>query len=363
MQELCGMVDQLRQQTEETLTGSRSATPNLQLAGAKPGAPPPQEKIYVYAPRETKCPRFSGELRGQGSGIEDWIVEVRKALLGRPWTPVEQVTWVCDLLDGEAKREVAFSIDLEDTSVDAVLNVLLEHFGCDQTYVAIQRQFFHRQQGEKESLREFTQALTTLLQQLQQKDPRLVPYPDMVLRDTFVENLFNTKLHQELSQTLRNHPEQTFREIRDLALQWERRQTALGIARPRTHPSDPPPRITSTQATVEMQSVHTVSEELRECREALKKQQQQLDEILQRLATPPSEPRGRFAPSGYRPPRQRPPLPFRPDGTPICLRCHEAGHFARQCPTLLPQQAPTPALPRAQVQTVAPTENEDPPTQ
>ena len=362
MQELCDMVDHLRQQTEETLMGSRTATPILPQEEAVPTVPPTQERIYVYAPRETKCPRFSGELKGQGSGVEDWITEVRKALLGRPWTPAEQVTWVCDLLDGEAKREVAFSLDLEGASLDAIFDILLEHFGCDQTYIAIQRQFFHRQQGEKESLREFTQALTTLLNQLQQKDHRLVPFPDMILRDTFVENLFNTKLHQELSQTLRNHPERTFREIRDLALQWERRQVALDATRPRVSPAIPTSRQGNSLAKVDTQSAHSVSNELQECREALRKQQQQLDLILQRLATPLTDPRER-PPPGYHASGQRPPLPFCPDGTPICLRCHEPGHIARRCPNVTSRQTPAPPRPRTQAQTATPAENENPPMQ
>ena len=296
MQELCEMVGQLREQSEGAPGASNRPTPcpsraGAPLAGSFPHPPVP-DRIYVYAPREAKCARFSGEQRDKGRGIEDWITDVRKALVGQPLTPAEQVTWVCDLLDGEAKREVTFSLDLDNTQVEAVFEVLLEHFGCDQTYVAIQRQFFHRRQGEKESLREFTQALVALLQQLQQKAPRLVPLPDMVLRDTFVENIFNTKLHQELTQVLRTHPDQSFREVRDLALRWERRQAALGVARPRAPPSNPPPpQGTSQQATIETQSTQQVSQELQECREALKRQQQQLDLILQRLSTSAPPPR------------------------------------------------------------------------
>ena len=357
------MVDRLQQQTAESLAGSRSATPLLLREEAGPAAPSAQERIYVYAPRETKCSRFSGELKEQGSGIEDWIVEVRKALIGQPWTPAEQVTWVYNLLDGEAKREVDFSIEIDGASLEAIFSILLEHFGCDQTYIAIQRQFFHRQQGEKESLREFTQALTTLLQQLQQKDPRLVPFPDMVLRDTFVENIFNTKLHQELSQILRTHPDRSFREVREFALQWERRQVALGIARPKNPTAAPPTRAAQQQATVEGQSVQHVSKELHECREALQKQQQQLDLILQRLATPIVAPQESLA-TIYRPQSgRRPPLPFQPDGTPICLRCHEPGHIARHCPLLVPRHAPPSAQSRAQVQPAPPAENDAPPMQ
>ena len=187
--------------------GSRPTTPSLHPPSTAPhNLAPTPERVYVYAPRDTKCSRFSGDRTRGSSRVEEWIQDVRKALVGQPLTPAEQVTWVVDLLDGEAKREVAFSVDIECAQLDTVFTVLLEHFGCDQTYIAIQRQFFHRRQGERESIREFTHALVTLLEQLQTKDPRVVPLPDMVLRDTFVENICDTKLHQELTQVLRNHP-------------------------------------------------------------------------------------------------------------------------------------------------------------
>ena len=347
---------QLRRQTEMLLAGDNLALSpgpsQRDPTPTPPAAPPPPERIYVYAPRENKCPRFSGDCNGQDSTIEDWVKEVRKALAGQPLSPLEQVTWVYDLLDGEAKREVTFSIDLECARVEEIFAVLLDHFGCDQTYVAIQRQFFHRRQGEKETLREFTQALATLLQQLQTKDPRVVPLPDMVLRDTFIENIFSSKLHQELTQVLRAHPDHSFREIRDVAT-WERRQAALGAARPPTAAHVSSLSTATPVGTVEVQTAQPISREIQECREAIQKQQAQLDLILQHLATPASVPWTTPTP---RPSQRRRPLPFQPDGTPICLKCGEPGHYARHCERSRPSRQYTaaqadprgPATPRAE---------------
>ena len=339
------MAEQLRsesrllcQQAEALVAGTgHAATPDCSLPGTppRPPAPPPvPERIYVYAPRENKCSRFSGERLNSTASAEDWVKEARKALVGQPLTPAEQVTWVCDLLDGEAKREVTFSLDLEQVHVNDVFAVLLEHFGCDQPYVALQRQFFQRQQGKTESLREFAQVLVTLLQQLQKKDERMVPLPDLVLRDTFVENLRNIKLHQELVQVIRTHPNQTFREIRDLALRWERRQLALGATRaPTPSPSDQTPA-TSRTVTTDTHVAPQTCPEFQEFRETLQKQQAQLDMIMQKLTTSASAPWVAPPPLLPRPPRQRP-LPFQPDGTPICLRCGEPGHMIRRCPRML----------------------------
>ena len=328
--------------TTAPLTPRAASNPQHEPPRTRPSTPPP-ERIYVYAPREVKCSRFAGERKGTDPNIEDWIKEVRRALVGQPYTAAEQAQWVCALLDGEAKREVTFSLDTDTTSVEAIFSVLLEHFGCDQNYVAIQRQFFHRRQGSTESIREFTQALVALLEQLQQKDSRVVPLPDMVLRDTFIENIYNTRLHQELTQVLRAHPDRTFREIRDTALQWERRQAALSAARPSTTSKTPTIQAQAHVVTADSQATQATSTELQECREALRRQQQQLDLILQRLATPPPPHRPLpLLPIPRAPPR-RPPLPFQADGTPICLRCHEPGHLARHCPQL--DSRPSPARP------------------
>lgn len=322
----------------------------------RPATPPP-ERVYVYAPRELKCSRFSGDRHSEGQGIEDWIKEVRRTLVGQPFTPAEQVQWVCALLDGEAKREVAFSLDSDPASIETIFSVLREHFGCDQTYIAIQQQFFHRRQGSNESIREFTHALVTLLEQLQQKDSRVIPLPDMVLRDTFIENIYHTRLHQELTQVRRAHPDRTFRDIREVALHWERRQATLSATRP--HPTTGAP-VTQTQThlvSAESQAAQATSSELREYREALRRQQQQLDLILQRLpAIPAPAPLPSLLPAP-RSNQRRPPLPFQPDGTPICLRCHEPGHIARYCPQPSMRPPPTRPPPPAGPSNTQPAEN------
>lgn len=357
----------LRQRTEELLVGTdHTPSPAATPPGSppRPVAPPPlPERVYVYAPRENKCPRFSGDRQSYAGPTEDWIQEVRKALVGQPLTPNEQVTWVYDLLDGEAKREVTFSLNLEQVCVEDIFSTLLEHFGCDQSYVAIQQQFFHRRQGEKESLREFTQALVALLQQLQKKDPRVVPLPDMVLRDTFVENLFNIKLHQELTQVLRTHPNHTFREIRDIALKWERRQVALGATRPRPTPRDDPVPVATRTIAVDTPPTPVLCKELEELRETLKNQQRQIDMILQKLNTSVSATWDAPPPLLPRPgPRTRP-LPFQSDGTPICLRCREPGHMARYCPRATGAQRPTVAAIITHAPTTSAAENSTPTAQ
>lgn len=69
------------------------------------------------------------------------------------------------------------------------------------------------------------------------------------------------------------------------------------------------------------------SDELSELKDCLRRQQAQLDTILQQLASARSAPPQTRGPSG--PPRR--PYRFQPDGRPICLRCDQPGHIARFC--------------------------------
>lgn len=291
---------------------------------------PAPERVYVYAPRERKCPRFSGVMVQDGLTVEDWVEEARKSLSVRQTSPAEQAAFLCDLLDGEAKREVKFG-SLEDRSnPDSIFTILLDNFGCDQTYVTLQRQFFQRRQQDNESIREFSHALLHLMELLKGKDPRGVSHPELVVRDTFIENVRDAKLQRELAHLVRQNPNQSFTEVRNAAIKWEKRGPPTSTHRARAYSCD------SHASGVDYGEVDTnaisvnPSDELGDLKECLRKQQAQLDAILKHLGPFSSVPNyinPQDFPNGNRPK----PYKFQPDGKPICMRCNRPGHIARFC--------------------------------
>ena len=291
------------------------------------GPNPAPERVYIYAPRERKCPRFSGSTAQGNMSVEEWVEEARKSLSLQQTPLIEQAAFICDLLDGEAKREVKFSAPDDRASPEAIFTILMNNFGCDQTYVTLQKQFFQRQQREHESIREFAHSLLELLNLLKNKDPRGVPNPDMVIRDTFVENVRDTKLQRELAHLVRQHPSHSFKDIREAAIKWEKRRPILPRARAYScdsHTSE------SVEETADTHAITARPEELKELKECFRKQQAQLDTILKHLVAPPTEPRPpatQTHPNSNRPRQYR----FQPDGKPICMRCNKAGHIARFC--------------------------------
>ena len=179
---------------------------------------PPVERVYIQAPRERKCARFSGKMSQDAITVEDWVEEARMSLASRFMTSKEQASFLYDLLDGEAKREVKFSSREERENPDSILAILQENFGCSQSYVVLQKQFFQRRQQEGESIRQYSHALAELMELLKSRDPRGVSNPDLVLRDQFIENIREELLHRELFRLVQQTPRLSFREVRNQAL-------------------------------------------------------------------------------------------------------------------------------------------------
>ena len=286
-------------------------------------------RVYMYAPRERKCPRFSGDIAQDGLTVEDWVEEAKKSLSVQH-TQVEQATFLCDLLDGEAKREVKFSSPTDRATPEAIFTILFDNFGCDQTYVSLQRQFFQRRQQDNESIREFSHALLHLMELLESKDPRGVSNSDLVIRDTFIENVRDTKLQRELAHLVRQHPNYSFKDVRNAAIKWEKRGPPACGQRARAYSCDSNASGLG-QGDVDTNAIAArPSDELAELKECLRKQQVQLDAILKHLgssSTAPNYTSPQDPPSSSRPKQYQ----FQPDGKPICMRCHKAGHIARFC--------------------------------
>lgn len=113
---------------------------------------PPMSGRYVFVPRERKCPRFSGKVSQDSLSIEEWVEEIRRSLEARPMSCAEKTLFVFDLLDGEAKAEVKFRPTGERDDADKIFDILLEAYGCSQSYITLQQQFFQRWQLEGERI-------------------------------------------------------------------------------------------------------------------------------------------------------------------------------------------------------------------
>ncbi|XP_077378012.1 uncharacterized protein LOC144019084 [Festucalex cinctus] len=151
--------------------------------------------------------------------------------------------------------------------------------------VVTERPFFARQQQEGESLQEFSLALLSLMQPIQQSAPNGMPNADVLLRDQFVEHVLDSSLRRELKQMVRRQPAASLLEVRSEAIRWER-EGRPGGSRGRSYslPSGHGLqfRVQGSSVPAPVAAPHGPS--LTELMDLLKRQQGQLDELTRSVA-------------------------------------------------------------------------------
>lgn len=263
----------------------------------------------IYLPRERKCPIFRGT---HGIGVEEWEEEVRTSMRVRHVGPTDQASFLFDHLEGEARDEIKYRPVAEREDPDKVLSILKELYGCQESYVSLQEDFFSRRQLEGETLQEFSHSLFCLMDKVKANSPHAVTNSDILLRDQFTQNVNNSDLRRELKRYVRENVDCTLLDVRSEAITWERE----GGVESKTNiipsfcavqsASVPPPKVEPPNCTVSQLATLTA---------IVQKQQEQLDQITKALAA-----------------MQQPPTPRSPGPSSIiCHRCQQPGHIARHC--------------------------------
>lgn len=287
----------------------------------------------VYVPRERKCPKFSGKLSVDLLTVEQWVAEARRSLDVRHMSLAEQLLFLHDHLEGGAKSELEFHPPPSKDTPDKIFALLIENFGCSESYVAAQLQFFQRSQKEGETLRDYSHALKSLMDVVVRKSPDGVPGSDRILRDQFSEHVQDDMLRRELKQRVALIPDMSFVDLRRIAIKWMEEGRRAGKARPRAYSCDSYTQaVIGSEADTNFVSIKP-TDEMAELKECFRRQQTQLDAILKHLGTVPTPHNPRPEERGTETDKERntKPLRFQPDGKPICLRCNKAGHIARFC--------------------------------
>ena len=323
LQELREMMLQLRADNDrllqerveaQRLLGASSQGEPIPSTSARsfyPDGDAPVVERLLYVPRERKCPKFRGRF---GMGLVEWMEEVHAGMRVRQLSTVDQAYFIYDHLEGEAKEEIKFRPrrDREDPAM--IVSILQELYGCAQSYVALQEQFFSRKQLDGESLLEYSHALFALMEKVVKNAPNTMPNSEILLRDQFIENVNDCTLRRELRQVVRRHPEYSLLDVRGEAIRWEREgrpndMWARGYSRP-----------CGNQCQVQRNTLGRSSpshgSEMAELRERMRQQQEQLNQLSQTVLALQN---------------RRRQLPPHSNGPVICRRCERPGHFARNC--------------------------------
>ncbi len=95
--------------------------------------------------------------------------------------------------------------------------------------------FYARRQLEGEDFRDFSHALSQLLNSALQQSHSAVSDPQLALRDQFLEGIRDTTLRRELRKLVREKPQSTLFDVREEAMMWfvEDRPRGVNVARTR----------------------------------------------------------------------------------------------------------------------------------
>ncbi|XP_016371111.1 uncharacterized protein LOC107710775 [Sinocyclocheilus rhinocerous] len=321
---------QLRSQIQEL--GRRHDQVMSTLAGLSTG----NTRSYVYIPREKQIVPYCGDASKDCQTVDEFIEELERVIHVRGLSEEDQVDFILSHLRGSALDEVKLCMGGEDAQPRELFAYLRAAFREKRTTPQLLHAFYARKQLEGEDLREYSHALSTMLNAALQQSPNAVQDVQVALRDQFVEGVRDSILRRELRKIVRDRPRVTLFEVREEALLWcaEDRPRGAGIARSRYLLGLGVEEGTGSQ-NVGASSSGDLNAVLQEVVKAVVQQGKAIGELTNAVRNLTTQ---RVSSSLERPQRATVRPRYTWDGQPICLRCEAVGHIARQCTARLNQE-------------------------
>ncbi|XP_056587956.1 uncharacterized protein LOC130408444 [Triplophysa dalaica] len=286
-------------------------------------------RSYIYVPRERHIQSFSGEFSKDGRNVDEFIEEVERVLLVRNQTPEDQADFVLSLLKGAALEEVRLRRGAQPQGTEDLFTYLRDAFGEKRSLAQLLQSFYTRKQLEGEDLRMYSHSLSQILNSVVKQSPDAIANVNSAIRDQFVEGVKDASLRRELRKFVRDKPQATLIEVRDEAIMWSLEDPKLRVSRAALHH-----HVTSESAEARCEAIEKSSVTLEEVLKVVAEQGKAIGELTQAIqkltlhctnAEVVSRPKAKMQPR------------FADDGQPICFKCNEVGHIAKNCVRKLKQ--------------------------
>lgn len=286
-------------------------------------------RSVVYIPREKVIVPFSGEPAKDAYTVDEFIEEVERAIRTRGLRGEDQTDFILSQLKGSALEEVKLRMAGQVKEPSDLFSYLREAFREKRTTPQLLHAFYARRQLDGEDLRDYSHALSQLLNAAIQQSPNVVPNTQLALRDQFIEGVHAPNLRRELRRLTRDKPECSLFDVREEAIMWtmEDRPRSTNVARHRNIVSDRPDEsCEKTTSTSDVQTDFTMA--LQEMVKIITQQGKAIGELTNAVRELTTQTASSEDSRGV---KAKPKPRYTREGQPICLRCEGVGHMARHC--------------------------------
>lgn len=316
------------------------------------GGRPRAFSVPTFFPFMMPCSKFSGARGTNEITFKQWKTDLEMwfRMYGIP--AANQLDWVLNSIEGEAKREVAILPQDQKDTVQKVFEKLEGLYSCTVPASASRSLFFNCRQQAEESVRTFALRLQECWQKMMIHDAQNILNPDVLMRDQFITGLVNENLKRDLRMKVTLDNTLKFADVkREATLRSgpeENDQAWCGMvkAAPSKRPwEDDLQRLkvelkAELAREVETQVTNLSQSLLQGVRDEIRKVTFEKVPLNQSPSTHLVPQRSRSFSPGPRHQRTGPQARAREcddQGRPICYNCRTPGHIARQCPQINPQ--------------------------
>lgn len=286
-------------------------------------------RSYVYIPRERQIVPFSGDCCKDNQTVDEFIDEIERVIRVRGLNSEDQVDFILSHLRGSALDEIRLCMGGEIKQPQELFSYLRGAFRERRTTPQLLHAFYSRRQSDGEDFRDFSHALSQLLNAALQQSSHVVSDPQLALRDQFIEGVRDSTLRRELRRFVRERPHCTLFDIRDEAMMWcmEDKPRSANVARSRKIVGAGPVEMSeqdNSGGTVPTELAVTLQEVVK----VITQQGKAIGELTSAVRELTMQ-KANVVPDKSTKPKFRP--RYTDDGQPICLRCEGIGHLARNC--------------------------------
>ena len=171
-------------------------------------------KGVTVIPKEKKLPKYAGK-----GDITEWLEDC-ETTLARFTNEKDKASFLLDHLEGAAKTEVKFQVDIRKATADEMITVLREVYGNHDTWIQLQQQFYSRDQKPGEDFMQYTYSLMDILLELRDKLPEGVKDMDSLLKQRVAEGVVDVTLKRELHRLNEERDKMKFHKFREHAKEW-----------------------------------------------------------------------------------------------------------------------------------------------